>query len=58
MKCDKDILQPFFEDLNKSVSTLVKSYHSVSSETVRSSTRHQVCACCQLSRSTFGHLDP
>jgi len=51
MKCDKYILQPFFEDLNKSMSTLVIGNHSVSSVTVRSSSRHPVCACCQLSRS-------
>ena len=50
MKCDKDILQPFFEDLNKFMSPLVIGYHSVNSVTVRSSTRHQVCGCCQLSR--------
>ena len=51
MKCDKDILRPFFQDLNKSMSTLVIGNHSVSSVTVRSSSRHPVCACCQLSRS-------
>jgi len=33
MKCDKDILQPFFEDPNKSTSTLVIGYHSLSSVT-------------------------
>jgi len=51
-KCDKDISQPFFEDLNKSLSLLIISYHYINSVTVRSSTTHQVCACCRLSRST------
>jgi len=40
MKCDKGIVQLFFEDLNKSMSPLIISYHHISSITFRSSNRH------------------
>jgi hypothetical protein len=58
MMCDKDILQLFFEDLNQSVSP-ENLCHYISSVTVSSSNRHQVCAGCLLSRHVLlGHLDP
>ena len=57
--CNKDILQFSFEDLNQSMSPLKISYHYISSVTVSSPDRHQVCASCMLPRHVLlGHLDP
>jgi len=59
MMCGKDILQLFFEDLNKYMSPLKISYHHISSVTVSSSNRHQVPAGCLLSwHILLGHLEP
>ena len=58
MMCDKDILQLSFEDLNQSMSPLKISYHYISSVTVSSPNRHQVCVSCMLPRHVLlGHLD-
>ena len=59
MTCNKDILQLSFEDLNQSMSPLKISYLYISSVTISSSNRHQVCPNCMLPRNVLlGHLDP
>ena len=59
MMCNKDILQLSFEDLNQSKSPLKISHHYISSVTVNSPNRHQVCASYMLPRHVLlGHLDP
>jgi len=54
MLCDKDILQLFFEDINKAMSLPIISYHYITTVTVSSSNRHPPCAGCVL----LGHLEP
>ena len=59
MKCDKDILQLSFEDLNQSMSPLKISYHYISSVTISTPNRHPVCTSCPLpAHVLLGHLDP